>query len=616
MGKIILLLFTTFLSSASQPLHLQNSFDYFHDKTSALSHKDILNKPMTPAPSGGFFEGNVWLKTKVCNQDNVPIFLVMKDPIDELDLYIDDNSSDPVSHRFLGHKEKMQNFWIKLPADFKGCKQLLIRVQSGDVVNFNFILTDEKSFRTMEISHISFYSFYYVLMLFALGLALVFLVRLREKVYLWFSMIIVFQDLLGGSLLNGYLFRFFVSPENFVKYDLGNIFAPLMNISVVAFTLVFLKINNNLLILISRIFIASQVLVVTPILLGIFFPIHTQFYLISQFVNYSILLSCILVLILALSDLKERRNQAFIILSSAKIMGQFCKTLLLQGDITESIFGYNYNFLVYNIAAIGSLIEVIGILLILIIGYFSEIEQRNKEIRDAQIQLQQFHANLKLLKVYRQVAHDIRSPLAALNVVAERIGDLPKGYKVLLNSALFRIEGIANDLLRMSMNNSNDDSKSILISDLLEEMILEKQALFSKRPEIILTLDMTEQSILPFAKVDELKLKRVISNLIDNSAEAIQSQGFIRVKMEVEGKNLRISVIDNGRGMSKAVLDRLGQEGFSCNKPQGFGLGVFNALSVIQSFGGTLSYDSQENVGTTATIVIPLDLETTSRKFR
>ncbi|NNJ27836.1 ATP-binding protein [Alienimonas chondri] len=69
---------------------------------------------------------------------------------------------------------------------------------------------------------------------------------------------------------------------------------------------------------------------------------------------------------------------------------------------------------------------------------------------------------------------------------------------------------------------------------------------------------------------------------------------------------LRIAIRDDGPGMSPAVLARVGEPFFTTKEPgRGTGLGVFLARAVIERLGGSLSFDSAPEEGTTAYISLP-----------
>lgn len=154
-------------------------------------------------------------------------------------------------------------------------------------MNFSPLLASYNILKKMRVYYNLFYAVYYSFLIIIFFISLIFLLRYKDKVYFYFCLLLITQDFLGTSLLNGSLFYYALKPFDFIQYDVGNIFALLMNISVVAFTTAFLKEKNKLNNIISRLFLISQAILVTPIILNIF--IHNLNPITSFLVNNSIL---------------------------------------------------------------------------------------------------------------------------------------------------------------------------------------------------------------------------------------------------------------------------------------------------------------------------------------
>lgn len=112
-------------------------------------------------------------------------------------------------------------------------------------------------------------------------------------------------------------------------------------------------------------------------------------------------------------------------------------------------------------------------------------------------------------------------------------------------------------------------------------------------------------------EVDESILKRIFSNLFNNSIEAMENRSHakINVKLFKEMNRLIIVIIDNGRGMFEEVLSQLGTKNFSHGKEStarsGSGLGVYHAKNALAAICGELKFESNINVGTCVTLTIP-----------
>lgn len=74
--------------------------------------------------------------------------------------------------------------------------------------------------------------------------------------------------------------------------------------------------------------------------------------------------------------------------------------------------------------------------------------------------------------------------------------------------------------------------------------------------------------------MNAVEFKRVIINLINIAAEAIENVGEVIISVTHAGKSVTIEIKDNGKGIPKAVLPKLGERGFSFGKQAGTGLGL------------------------------------------
>ena len=100
-------------------------------------------------------------------------------------------------------------------------------------------------------------------------------------------------------------------------------------------------------------------------------------------------------------------------------------------------------------------------------------------------------------------------------------------------------------------------------------------------------------------------MKQVILNLVKNSCESAQTDTRICLTIFSKNNTAHLVVDDNGSGMSKETLQQV-FEPFYTTKDTGTGLGLFVCKRIITSFGGTLSIESTENIGTSVKITMPL----------
>ncbi|MEK7232426.1 MAG: HAMP domain-containing sensor histidine kinase [Elusimicrobiota bacterium] len=218
----------------------------------------------------------------------------------------------------------------------------------------------------------------------------------------------------------------------------------------------------------------------------------------------------------------------------------------------------------------------------------------------------------------KQVAHDIRSPLAALNSVLKDLSQLPEEKRILMRSAVGRIGDIANSLIEKnreaasvasgtepSAREAPTTGSAQLVSSLVDSLVTEKRLQFRSQLSVEIDSRFDPSSYGLFASVPPSEFKRVISNLVNNAVEALPRKGMVTVLLASNGDSIEIRVQDNGKGIHTDVLERLGQRGETHGKPGGSGLGLYHAKTSVESWGGSLTIASEPGKGTTVTIRLP-----------
>lgn len=214
----------------------------------------------------------------------------------------------------------------------------------------------------------------------------------------------------------------------------------------------------------------------------------------------------------------------------------------------------------------------------------------------------------------KQVAHDIRSPLAALDMVMKDITDIPESKRLMIREAVTRIHDIANELLYKNTTGISGEQQELsdvmgkyLISDILNSILSEKRMQYRDKHGISIEHKVDAASYGHFISVEMISFSRVISNLINNSVESIKgSNGLIEVSLSQNSQSeICITIKDNGVGIPAALINKLGAKGQSFNKKGGAGLGLSYAFTSIEKWGGRISITSKRGQGTTVTIALP-----------
>lgn len=202
-----------------------------------------------------------------------------------------------------------------------------------------------------------------------------------------------------------------------------------------------------------------------------------------------------------------------------------------------------------------------------------------------------------------QVYHDIRSPLAVLTYLIEN--NLNEDA-LMAKRAINKIQTIANDLLSQSKKNksSTNVEKDVNFSLFLKDAILEKRTEYKQHPAIFINLQIDKITEYDFIKLNFIEFSRVISNLINNSAEAMGHRGTIHITLSKYEHQLHLTILDEGGGIDNAILNQIGTQNFT-TKEYGNGLGVHHALNTVNQQGGRMHFANKKN-GLEIVIQLPI----------
>ncbi|MCL4224724.1 MAG: HAMP domain-containing histidine kinase [Myxococcales bacterium] len=110
-------------------------------------------------------------------------------------------------------------------------------------------------------------------------------------------------------------------------------------------------------------------------------------------------------------------------------------------------------------------------------------------------------------------------------------------------------------------------------------------------------------------------VSQALRSLITNAQDASPPEAEVELAAVVRADVLVIDIVDRGRGMSEALLARIGEPFFTTKQPgRGMGLGLFLARAVVESLGGAMTFDSREGEGTRVTVTFPVDVEARARR--
>lgn len=238
------------------------------------------------------------------------------------------------------------------------------------------------------------------------------------------------------------------------------------------------------------------------------------------------------------------------------------------------------------------------------------VEERTKELREAQEELMRKERLAILGQLAGGVSHELRNPLATIsNAVYYLQMTLPdadkttKEYLELIYQQVRSAAKIISDLLDFSRDTTADREEvavSHLVADLLER--------HAPPDDVAATTHVPAD--LPPVFVDARQIGQVLDNLVTNAYQAMPEGGTLTIKTsEVSGKPPRsrevaISITDTGVGIPEENLEKLFEPLFS-TKPRGIGLGLAVSKTFVEANRGVIEVESEKGKGSTFTVILP-----------
>lgn len=201
-----------------------------------------------------------------------------------------------------------------------------------------------------------------------------------------------------------------------------------------------------------------------------------------------------------------------------------------------------------------------------------------------------------------QIAHEVKNPIAVckgyLDMLDINNNDNIKEYIPIVKNEMNRALSVMDEFLNLKRLTL---SKDLMDLSLLLEDVNETMNIVLKNNEVKLSIPKIDDELIINGDYD--KLKQVLINLIKNSYEA-QAKN-IKLNIKRKNKILKISIVDDGIGISNNDLKKIGTP-FYTTKVMGTGMGVSMSKEIAKLHNGNLTYTSEKEHGTTANLILPL----------
>jgi signal transduction histidine kinase len=212
------------------------------------------------------------------------------------------------------------------------------------------------------------------------------------------------------------------------------------------------------------------------------------------------------------------------------------------------------------------------------------------------------------------LTHELKSPLAAvegyLNIIKNRdLGDNTSAYEHIIDRSLIRLEGMKKlifdllDLTRIESKQKKREITQVEINPLVQHCI-ETANVEAQKRGIVIKADIEKGIIFPS---DANEIEIILNNLLSNAVKYNRDNGRVDMAIKHDSEKLIIKVSDTGIGMTeeesaKLFNDFVRIKNIKTHKILGSGLGLSVVKKLALLYNGSVSVESQPDVGSTFTV--------------
>jgi signal transduction histidine kinase len=257
------------------------------------------------------------------------------------------------------------------------------------------------------------------------------------------------------------------------------------------------------------------------------------------------------------------------------------------------------------------------------------VSKHQQELVEAMGRLQESEDNLRSAnatkdKMFSLIAHDLRGS----------IGNISNGLRMLLNDEDLELTEEDKAEFLQTLFNSADNSYELLENLLLwarnqshtitvNREIIDLNQLISNNVELLIELAKIKSINLFSDSDDEVHvyadrnmLNTIIRNLISNAIKFTNRGGRVEIRTDVEEDFVKVSVIDNGIGMTSNQIMNIynGKTTDGTDREKGSGLGLMLCRDFLENNDGKLSVESEVGKGSVFSFTVPRE-SLSSEKF-
>ncbi|GAE26123.1 two-component sensor histidine kinase [Halalkalibacter wakoensis JCM 9140] len=274
--------------------------------------------------------------------------------------------------------------------------------------------------------------------------------------------------------------------------------------------------------------------------------------------------------------------------------------LELIGDLHKQYGHFIFYILVFTAA------------IVIAVGFATLLLEQLLEKKRIEAEMEKAAKLNAISELAASIAHEVRNPLTVvkgfLQLMQKDETGKKKEYFNIALCEMNRAEEIISDYLNFAKPQFKH-VQVVEVNQIINE-IFSFLSPYSLKENVALSIHSLPKQT--FIHIDKNQLKQVLINIIKNAIEATPEKGEVTVEVQENETVVSVVITDNGKGMTPDQLAKIGTLFYS-TKEKGTGLGTVVSFRIIQEMGGTLRYESNLDVGTKVTIMLPIAESHTAR---
>jgi PAS domain S-box-containing protein len=213
-------------------------------------------------------------------------------------------------------------------------------------------------------------------------------------------------------------------------------------------------------------------------------------------------------------------------------------------------------------------------------------------------------------------AHDMKSPLIAIQGFVLRLlahttdmaGEKREKYLEIIKREAGKLDHLINDFLEFSRLQTGKLNLNLSVTSLDQELLELFETYHPRASQSGIELRLENSEALPLIEADAARLRRVLTNLLDNALKFTLGEGKVTILTQQTDHDIRIKIIDEGRGIDAEDLHTVFepfQRGRRAEDTGGIGLGLAVVKAIVEAHGGRVVLESELGKGSVFTVILP-----------